>query len=184
MNIKITAHEGGKIDLKRFYPPFDLTANCPHCGEEVTQEGDARYLMYPGINIPIQVDFYHELAEVRHEWEERIILRVTAEPESEGDRRRLERIYKVLERHMAPRIQEDNPLFEMCMDIERERRALGHYLHDDGASEDRTQKANPEDSRALLALQKYDEVVGQRDTERNLAHAARAMRKILLGLGR
>lgn len=83
-NLKIKNTKGkSSIEEKRFYPPFELQADCPTCGTTVKFED---YLSFPAINAKEPVSFYHydEKANngegAEHEWTEHIILRVTAEP--------------------------------------------------------------------------------------------------------
>lgn len=57
--IKNEDYEGFDIDVKRFYIPFTLQANCPKC--ERLLESDLshhRYLSYPLIGEPIEETLY------------------------------------------------------------------------------------------------------------------------------
>jgi hypothetical protein len=71
------------IEVKRFYFPAVLRANCPICGKECIKNGNGDYLSFPRANTPIKVYFYCQSIvddkDVEHEFTEEIILRVTVE---------------------------------------------------------------------------------------------------------
>ena len=67
-----------EIDVKRFYTPVEISDECPECG--VTNESsntDNNYFSHPYVNRPERVLFYCE--ECEHEWENKVILRITIE---------------------------------------------------------------------------------------------------------
>lgn len=82
---KIQNHEGlRKLDIKRFYPPFTVTDECPVCGKVIEGCGATEYLSYPVVNAPMSVDFCCEEnangePHVTQEWSREIIIRVTAD---------------------------------------------------------------------------------------------------------
>lgn len=83
MKIKMT-NEPVCLDLKRCRLPIEITDTCPRCSSEVTRYLSGDYLSHPRVNAPIAVSMYHYIqAEGRpdeeHEWEVKIVLRVTAE---------------------------------------------------------------------------------------------------------
>lgn len=71
-----------EIDVKRFYPPFSITDNCPNCGEEVVGCDKSQYLSYPKLNTPTRVSFCCCTCEededlpkgAKFEWEKKVII--------------------------------------------------------------------------------------------------------------
>ncbi len=47
-----------KVEVKRFYVPVKITAECPECGKEVTKDCESDYLSHPTFNAVEQVHFY------------------------------------------------------------------------------------------------------------------------------
>jgi hypothetical protein len=80
--MKITrAPEGVRFGDKRFYPPFTVTDECPGCRIEVEGCGAGRYLSYPAIGVPIDVNFWCgmcEDAEEECEWTKQIVINISA----------------------------------------------------------------------------------------------------------
>jgi len=74
---KVINEEGSfEIEVKRFYLPVKIEANCPECGEHVVYDLNDNYLSYPDANVPFGHTMY---CECEHEWEVPVILRVTME---------------------------------------------------------------------------------------------------------
>lgn len=69
--------EAFDIDVKRFYTPFHVEDTCPECGHNATWGPDQDYLSYPTVNAPFDLTMY--CTECDHNWEHRVILRVTLE---------------------------------------------------------------------------------------------------------
>lgn len=72
-----------ELEVKRFYFPAVLRANCPVCGKECIKDGSGDYLSYPKVNTPTKVYFYCysivDGKDVEHEFKKEIILRITVE---------------------------------------------------------------------------------------------------------
>lgn len=41
--------ESYRVEVKRFYLPFEVTVNCPKCGKPCTEDLRQNYLSYPTI---------------------------------------------------------------------------------------------------------------------------------------
>ncbi len=72
------------LDVKRFYIPGTvLNSTCPQCGEKCAKDLGDQYLSYPAANKKIDVTFCHEVEKDgkwdTHEWDVRVIVRVTVE---------------------------------------------------------------------------------------------------------
>ena len=88
MKIKINKKESFSVDVKRFYLPIEISATCPHCGEEVYRDFDSDYLSYPDFNVPYEITFYHnDLAKSgqEHEWKEEVIFGITCKEVKKED---------------------------------------------------------------------------------------------------
>lgn len=57
--MKIVNHDSPtSIDVKRFYPPFKVTDECPTCGQVLEGCGPhSQYLSYPSVNVVEEVHF-------------------------------------------------------------------------------------------------------------------------------
>lgn len=65
--------------------PFAVTANCPECGEKVRVDLNEDTLLYPAVNRPFTLDFYHVHEETGddHEFGVEVVLKVTIEATDE-----------------------------------------------------------------------------------------------------
>ena len=73
-----TATKPFEIEDKRFYVPgATMEGKCPGCGAAYKHDFGEDYFAYPSVNEPIEV--YCACGKCEHEWDERIILRVTLE---------------------------------------------------------------------------------------------------------
>ena len=70
MKIEEDLNADALCGVKRFYPPFKISMECPICGEELVACGGAEYLSYPNINRPEPVNFYCEHDKLTYEDED------------------------------------------------------------------------------------------------------------------
>lgn len=71
-----------EVDVKRFYIPVTVVADCPHCGQEVVQDFSRDYLSYPTANAPTTFGMYHVVDKASgeaHEFNVPIVLRISIE---------------------------------------------------------------------------------------------------------
>lgn len=74
----VPSDQGIELDVKRFYlPGVELSSPCPKCGHVCVHDLSSDYLSYPVANVPEDKHFYCD--ECNHEWDERIVLRVSVE---------------------------------------------------------------------------------------------------------
>lgn len=72
-----------EVDVKRFYIPVTVVADCPHCGQEVVQDLSDDYLGYPTANAPTDLPMYHVVDKASgeaHEFSVPIVLKISIEP--------------------------------------------------------------------------------------------------------
>lgn len=73
-----------EVDVKRFYIPVTMVADCPHCGQEVVQDfSQGDYLSYPTANKPTEFSMYHVVDKASgeaHEFNVPIVLKISIEP--------------------------------------------------------------------------------------------------------
>ena len=56
-----------ELDIKRFYMPGTvIRTRCPSCGVDYVKDFDEKYLSYPSVGTPIEIDGY--CSECNHEW--------------------------------------------------------------------------------------------------------------------
>lgn len=81
-NPKITnSPDSMSIDVKRFYVPAVITAQCPFCGKECENDYSDEYFSYPDTNERFGAHFYCDGPEGKddHEFEVDVVLRITLE---------------------------------------------------------------------------------------------------------
>jgi len=128
--MKIINHNTGDIEVKRFYVPFVIESDCPHCGElNKFGEDDNDYLMYPKIGEKEKVSFC--CTECDASWEEEILLSVTAsDPKDKDTPEGGEPVGEPTEK--SPFIRS----LLLCIGVGNERYSIGNRVYKDGSTED------------------------------------------------
>jgi uncharacterized protein YlaI len=71
-NLIITENKDNfKIQVKRFYLPYNIECKCPKCNK-IVEFNDNDYITYPILNKELEINFYCE--NCYHEFEKKIVI--------------------------------------------------------------------------------------------------------------
>lgn len=68
-----------KVDEKRFSFPAIIEAGCPKCSMLVKRDLEEFMLGHPDANKPMKIGMYCDQNDCGHEWDVKVLLRITLE---------------------------------------------------------------------------------------------------------
>ncbi len=67
-----------ELEIKRFYFPASIEAECPACRAAAVFDGEEEYVSNPTLGAPTDIHFYCESCD--HEWDEQVVFTLTVGP--------------------------------------------------------------------------------------------------------